>query len=513
MTTEEELKRWVKTLSPSEKRFVNLIGRARAGAGSQLLDLFEWLNKAEDDEPVPAKAPFKNNLPTLATRLRELILDSLRVLNKESDVDASLRSSLDEIAIMFSKKHSHAAARQLRKTKKTAYEASRYTIVLQCIETEFMQAAQLPPDQVGRALERLRMEEEDALKKHQQLRELRFRHDSLLALAKQHLFSRNPQIAAEAAALGDDPLVHEQLASEHYLESALAVNTLGVLDLLRRNTLPAIERYRQLLASWKENEKWQADQPDLLMSVCMNYQNVCFFSTMDPGVVHADLLSLRGFNGLPEGKLRAFRETLFHHQFILSLNNGKPEVAVAMIPEIETWMQAEEAHLSETQVLPFLCNFAVAEFFAENFSNANKYLTRILALPNKKARADVREFALVLQPVIQHELGNTGLNEYLTRSGKRHFSKTEAEGSFELVVLRNIELLMRAGDGKETKEVLAGFIAELEQLMEQRSGAAPLLGLNEIYMWAVSRRDKVPLPEVFLEEVRKARASGNYIPE
>ena len=49
--------------------------------------------------------------------------------------------------------------------------------------------------------------------------------------------------------------------------------------------------------------------------------------------------------------------------------------------------------------------------------------------------------------------------------------------------------------------------------MEQRSGAAPLLGLNEIYMWAVSRRDKIPLPEVFLEEVRKARASGNYLPE
>lgn len=508
MTIEEELKKWVKTLTPSEKRFVNLIGKARAGSGSQLLDLFDWLNKAGEEDVIPFKSSFRTNLPTLSGRLRELILDSLRLLNKESSVDASMRTALDEIAVMHSKKHDLAAARQLRKTKKTAYETSRYTYVLQCIETELNLVSKLPPDQVSKTFSDLRQEEKEVLKKHQDLRELRFRHDSLLALAQQFSFSRNPEIISRARELAEAPLVLEQLHSEQYLENALAVNTLGLLDFVLRNPEPAIERYRVLLGKWKTKEKWQSDQPDLLMSVCKNYQNVCFYSSVDPNLIQADLSSLKGFNGLPAEKLRAFRETLLHHKFILSLNSGRLDTAISLIPEIEDWLKSESGHLSETQILPFLCNFSVAEFLTENFSEANKYLNRILNQSNRKARMDIREFAIVLQPVIQYELGNTSLNEYLTRSGKRHFTKNEKEDNFELLVLRNIELLLNASNEKAKHKIFESFIVQLEKLNEENAGKVSLLGLNEIYMWAVSRKNNISLNEVFAEELRKAHAAA-----
>lgn len=506
MAAEDELRSWVKTLAPSEKRFINLIGKARAGSGSQMLELFNWLNKAADGETIPAHASFRANVPTLVVRLRELLLDSLRLLHKESDVNAVLRTSLDEIAILQHKKLWTAAARQLRKTKKQAMETSRYTYVLQCIEAELVQVKSLPPGEVSTAYAQLQLEEHVAMDRHKVLQELRFRHDSILALAQQFPFSRDPAIMDQAKALADSDVVHAQLNSKSYLENALAVNTLGIRDLFLFSPETAIERYRCLLDSWRTKNKWQADQSDLLMTICKYYQNACFYSTVSPALVHSNLMSLKGFEGLPPEKLRAFRETMFHHRFIHSLNTGNLDFVRDMIPEIEEWMKQEADYLSETQQLPFLCNFLVAEFLAENFPAANKLITRILNLPNRKTRVDIREFALVLQPVVQFELDNDELNEYLTRSRKRHFSKGKTGSGFELTVLRNIELLMRAGKNGEQKIILGQFIAELQKLSDDHAGSIPLLGLNEIYMWSVSRKNNIPLPEVFLDEVKKAHA-------
>jgi hypothetical protein len=506
MPLEDELLQWIRVLTPSEKRFVSLIGKARAGSGSQLLELFDWLNKAEEGAPVPRNASFRSNLPTLAVRLRELILDCLRVLHKEGDTNAVLRTSLDEAAILRSKKQWTAAARLLRKTKKLAYETSRYTYVLQCIEEELRHTETLQPDTRSAAFAELRKEEESVIKKHQALRELRFRHDSILALAQQFPFSRNDGITAQVRALADAPVIVEQLASEAYLENALAVNTLGICGIFLRNPESVIERYRALLDKWKNKKAWQEDQADLLLTICKYYQSACFYSTVSPGLVHSELHALKGFEGLPPDKLRVFHETIFHHGFILSLNSGNLDMAIAMISEIDSWLVKEEKHLSEAQVLPFFCNFMVAEFLAGHFAETNKYLNRILQLPNRNVRVDIREFALVLQPIVQYELDNSGLNEYLTRSRKRHFSKKQVTHAFEIAVIRHIELLMRAGSKKEKKKALHDFIAALEQINDYQPRSVPLLGLNEIMMWAVSRKNDVPLPAVFMEEAKKAHA-------
>lgn len=504
MAVEDELKSWIKTLTPSEKRFINLIGKARAGSGSQMLELFNWLNKAGEGEAIPAKASFRTNMPTLVVRLRELLLDSLRLLHKENGVNAVLQTSLSEIAILQRKKLWPAAARQLRKAKRLALETSRYAYALQCIEAELLHVKNMPPGEVREAFIALQQEEELILAKHKTLRELQLRHDSILALAQQFPFSRDAAIIEQAKALADADLVKEQSHSQAYLENALATNTLGICDLFLQRPETAIERYRRLLDAWKTKSEWQADQSDLLMTICKYYQNACFYSTVSPALVHSDLMALKGFQGLPPEKLRTFRETMFHHRFIHTLNKGNLDAVRDMIPEIEEWMKKESEHLSETQQLPFLCNFLVAEFLAGNYPAANKLITRIHNLPNRKTRVDIREFALVLQPVVQFELDNGELNEYLTRSRKRHFSKGKSERSFELTVLHHIGLLMRARENGERKTILEQFIAELQKLSEDHTGSIPLLGLNEIYMWAVARKEDRLLPDVFMDEVRKA---------
>ncbi|MCA6364135.1 MAG: hypothetical protein IM638_13950 [Bacteroidetes bacterium] len=502
MNIDSELKKQVQLLTPSEKRYVSLIGKARSGSASQVLDLFHWLSKSGGGDEVPL--PWRKNLPTLSMRLRELILDCLRMLNKESGIDAMLRARLDEVSILYARKFYKPARKLLNKTKKQALISSRYACLLQCIEIELLLVLQLPPNQVIEAMSALRQEEKEILEKHQALRELRFRHDAILALAQQYPFSRDPAITGQVSVLANAPVVAAHLNASAYIESALAVNILGMHDVFLRNPEQTIERYRNLLAAWKKNKTWQADQPDLLMLICKYYQNACLYSTVNPDELHADLLSLHEIDALPPDRLRAFRETLFHHRFILCLNTGKPEEAIALIPEIESWMKQQAAYLTEVQVLPFLCNFAVAEFMAERFQAAGKLVNRILRIHTRKARIDIRDFAIVLRPVIQYELGNPDLNEYLTRAGKRHFRKAETENNFELLILRHIEQLSETTSTSAIHKVREKFIAELIMQNRKQSSTVPLLGFNEVYMWTVARLRGVPIKTVLLDELKKA---------
>jgi hypothetical protein len=105
MEAPDELRKRVEILTISEKRFITLLGKAKSGAKpSQHLTLFAWLNQADQSSATPEDASFLHNLPTVSLRLKELILDGLRLLHKEDNTDALLRTTIDEIAILLEKK-------------------------------------------------------------------------------------------------------------------------------------------------------------------------------------------------------------------------------------------------------------------------------------------------------------------------------------------------------------------------------------------------------------------------
>jgi hypothetical protein len=125
----DELKEWVKSLNPAEKRFIKLIGKAKSGAGgSQHLDLFDRLN-AEDFDAGLGKLPYSKNLSMVSVRLRDLIVDALRLLRKDESWDAILLTDLADLANYYSKSWYAAAFRLLKRAKATANKACRYDVL------------------------------------------------------------------------------------------------------------------------------------------------------------------------------------------------------------------------------------------------------------------------------------------------------------------------------------------------------------------------------------------------
>lgn len=503
MDIPEELLKWTENLSVPEKRFIKLQGKARSGTDSQLLMLFDWLNKTGEKEKLPAKASFSRNLPTLAARLKALMLDSLYLLHKESTVSLQLNSAYSEILLLQSKSLMSVAARQQKKARKLAAAYSRYSFLLLLTENEIMLAQSLPVEQFAGRLAELRSEEQLIHKNLQYLRNLWHTHNELLVLARMYPFSLDTEVVKQVRTLAETEEVQNAFQSSSFLEYALAVSILGIRDMFIRDPDSSVPRYQKLIRRWQALPDWQIDQPQLLLTVCKYYQNACIFSPVDHEKISADLTFLSGFSGLPRKDLVNLQDLLYSNQFAIALNTGRFDVALPMIAEIENWLSVHAGELTENQVYPYRCNFIVAEFLSGNYAAANRQVNNLLNVHNRKARIDIYEFALLIRPILQFESGDDLHNEYLIRSGKRHFQKNKSAADFELMVMKFLTLLHEQALAADRRKAFHNFLQELERFADSLPPTIPLLGLNEISMWAESNATGTPIRDVFLRRVEE----------
>ena len=502
----KELEILVQRLTMAEKRYVRLLGSARAGSGgSQLLDLLDWLNSAEATRPNLETQAFAANLPTLVARLKQLVLNALRLLHPAADVDAELRGAMDQVAALQAKDMHTAALRLLKRAKRRALETSRHLQALSLLELahKSLQASGASASQWAAH----RTEEAEAHARYLALRDLQQRHARLLALVRHVALHRHAAIADEVDALTEGPHLAEAAQRGNYLEQALAVNILCIRHCLDRNPQAAIDRYATLLQDWQAHPAWLLDQAPLLATICNYFQSACFYSDLGWGTVRGYLRLVPNFEALAPRAARDYQRMLHHSRFTPALNTANFESVKALIPEIDAWLSEQGPHLTEAQVLPFLHNFAVATFILGEHWRANHYVQRILQLPNRKVRTDIREFALVLQAILQYEMGNVDLNEYLTRAGKRHFSKAANPKAFEYAVFDFLAQAMRSTRAEQVAAALDTLQVALDQLAGQVSAAVPLLGLTEVRLWVSAKQRKVPFRVVFQEAVQEVLAA------
>jgi hypothetical protein len=348
-------------------------------------------------------------------------------------------------------------------------------------------------------LSSLRAEEQTIMERQHRLRDLQLRHERLLRLVRHIALPRDPHTAPEILALTTDPALEQLAQSGPYVERALAVNLRGIRLCVDRQTTEAVMLYAQMLHDWRKHPEWQVDQASLLLTICKYFQSACFYSKLGWENARSYLQLVPDFKALAPDVARDYQRMLYHNRLTPALNTAKFDSVRALIPEIDAWLVQEEAHLTEAQKLPFLHNFAVATFIMGDHLQSNRYVQRILQMPNRKIRTDIREFALVLQAILHYELGNFSLNEYLTRAGKRHFHKQSHKLAFEYAVFKYLDIVMRE-ESPEALEALQQALHEIAGLLPE---TVPLLGLMEVRLWVESKQSKQPLAAVFTRIVHE----------
>lgn len=503
----DELKNLVDNLHISEKRFVKILGKARSGGkGSQQLALFDKLAAKSGAVAAELSKDLSKNLPTTSLRLEQLISDSLRLLGADRSVDTQLTALYDQAFHYWSKGLEAMALKVLAKGRKLAGTYSRHAALVQILGLEreiriFRRSKELPTH-----LEALKKDEGIAMQNLRDLQELQHLHGMMRSLTRQMITPRGPEAMAEIRSYREAPVVGRAMKSSNFLENALAVNIEGLYLLANRNPESALNLYQSLISQWQEHPTWVSDQARLFLWIVNAYISSLLYSPEVGEEVQRYLEIIPEIRThVPEINVQ-FQRTLYQNQFNLALNTGNFDLTYSLIGTIEGWMEKESRHLREQNVLAFYHNFVVAEFLKGDFRSCYSHLLKILHLPGQKIRKDIRDFAKVMQVILQYELGNDSLNEYLARAGKRYFKSKGPYWEFESATFRFMEKALRSEGKEQLKTAFTQYSTRLEELaMDSTNGAGnkgiPILGITEMRIWVNSRISERPIREVFMEIV------------
>lgn len=496
MSQLSELHELIQSLSKAEKR--NFQRSGASYSGSQLMELFSILNRwPEFDEGEIMRdietAGFQKNLPTLQRRLRRLLINSIRSLYSHQGTESRLLYLLDEIQFLYKRNLPVQALRKIKTARHLALSYSRIPIALEL--NYYHRQLLLTMQQRGAQYENIRREEEELVA----LAGLQLRLDNLQTQARALVKRRQPELAPTLQELLTAPDLQVGMEADDFLCRLYAHYAVGVLQFGLGRYTEALERFRFLVQQWQQFPAWINEKPRMFVGSVRNYQTSLLF-TGNGDLEHLEQL-FDDFAGLrfqdPDIRLQ-FEFGNYQTRLLLVLNQARLSEGNKLAPELDRWLQEHEKHLGLSRILSLRLNLFTYYFLREDFSYANRMIGEIYQVSAPEERKDIREFAQMVEPIVQWELGNVDVFENRLRSLKRYFLKRNP-----IPVLWSVLQPFYQGGQLGDRNALQGLAEQLQAILDAHPSGA-LVGMAEVAFWAQARSRSISLEAVFKAAVSAA---------
>lgn len=167
--------------------------------------------------------------------------------------------------------------------------------------------------------------------------------------------------------------------------------------------------------------------------------------------------------------------------------------------KVREWLPQNEKGVPLAFRLGLSYNLTVFLFVNGYFREANQWLIGILNMPGREERKDIRDSARILQLILQYEMGNLDLQEYLLRSAYRYFQKNEGLAAFEKMQVRAFKKLAGVPPGSDPwRSALSELKSGLDDLRNKIKGRPPL-GMEEVSIWVESKLSGKEIAAIFAE--------------
>jgi hypothetical protein len=497
----------IASLNPSEKRFVKLIGKAVAGSsGSQQLLLFDVLNRMKkydqrECEKHRKLIAMQETLPTLARRLRRLILKCLQQLENKRSLSGRLGLLLHEAEFSFQRQQTEAALRAARAGQKLASLYGRYEASLPFIDWQRRILLDTFPADAMQQLDELHELSQETLSKLERQQWLRRFQVVLSGERRLGTTLRSAKFEMTLQNIAQHASLRKTTAYPDLLTESLAKDVKGLLLLATRKGEEALEVYSTLLKRWQHEPEWIREFHDFYLALFKNYQLAIFWGTLSNKRMQSYLDLLPGIKELPPKSRLDFQRIRHGHLVTLGLNTGKFELVFSQVPVLLAWMKENRESLPLNSQLAFQYNICITYFLGGLYREAYRHLQPILRHKERGDREDILDFSRVLQSILLCQLGDDNLGEYLLRSARQFFKRNPRQWAFEEAVLRYLGLSITTKNKRQLEQLGTELMAKLENFERESSRPYPLLGLVEVQCWLQSRRSGKKIREVFMEKL------------
>jgi hypothetical protein len=517
----DDLFQLIKSLGKGEKRNLKLYMQRNTGnAELKVVQLFDALDDlAAYDEPALLRrqtAISKQQLSNLKASLYRHILTSLRLLKDDGNVEQALNEQMDFARILYHKGLYLQSLKLLDRVKGMASHYHQLTHLLQVLFFEKKIETLYITRSIDARADALADESAQILARIGTVNALSNLSLQLYSWYIKHGHARNPddEQAVQAffnshlASKFQGPDAQHALLSSGFYEQLYFYQSHCWLAFIHQNYLGYYRYAQRWVALFDkapqmrlvENMQYIKGMHNLLGAHYDLRNAKKFFATLkafeafwqSPEVQQNDNYRIQTFVYLYTSKL---------HRYYLEGGFSK---GLALVPELERLLKANEQFIDPHRVLVFYYKIACLYFGSGHHSTTIDYLNRII---NQKSdlRTDLQCYARLLHLIAHFELGNHDLLAYLAKSVYRFMGKLHNLSLVEEAMF----VFLRKALGQKTQHLKPQFEALLQQLkgFENKTSETRAFAYLDVISWLESKIAGVPVEQIIREKYLTGKRS------
>ena len=504
----------IKSLEKSEKRNFKLYMKRNSGSEElKSIQLFDALDKMEEYDEAQLlkknKNLLKQQLSNAKAHLYREILNSLRLIRNDENIDIQLHEQLDFARILYNKGLYLQSLRTLDKIKENAKAHNQVTFLLQVLFFEkTIEALHITRSMQDRA-DQLAMEVDEVNDRLQLISQL-----SNLSLELYSWYIRNGVARNEK----DEDAVQEFFERNLPADVNQCQGFYEKLYLYQSFTWYAFIR-QDFLSYYRYTQKWVDlfEKEPFMVTIETSHYIKGMHNLLG---AHFDLLNdqkfretIRQFEEFSESAIVRNnvnnRIQTFVYLYISKLNqhfiDGTFTDGLGLVPYIEEKLKEYWIYLDRHRILVFYYKIACLYFGSGDYEATIDYLNKII---NWKVdlRTDLQCYSRLLHLIAHYELGNFSLLEYLTKSVYRFMAKM---GNLSLVEEEIFKFLRKSFQlsPDRLKPEFTKLLEKLQKYEKNKYETRAFMYLD-IISWLESKIQHVPVQDVIREKYLSGTRRG-----
>lgn len=173
------------------------------------------------------------------------------------------------------------------------------------------------------------------------------------------------------------------------------------------------------------------------------------------------------------------------YEILYLMNTHQFEKIVHTIPNVEANITRYTPLLSESRVLSFYNNIAIACFLCHDFSTALTYVGKVNNF-GTELRNDILRSVSLLEILIHFELRNISVVTYKSRNLLRELKSRGLDAALEQKSMKYLRQLMRSTSRATTQRIYQAYLKEIEMVYARDPENAPVF-CDELLIWLRSK--------------------------
>lgn len=436
----------IKSLSKQEKRYFKLYAEqnTRNNKNNYLLlfDVIEHQSRSSSGEYDEAKllkehkgAEFIKYFASTKYQLYNLILRVMHIYHSESSTDAILNEKIHHIEFLYNKALYKQSLKEVKQARQLAEDAEKFAHLLDIIGWEQKVMKEIPDlKKKNIDTDKWLKEERDVLHKLSNLTEYRkvFNDVHFLYKFKGHIRSssekeeylkviRQPLLKTEKNALSARALYMHYHSYGNYYSAQSDIQRCYVQTKIIVDFMEHKKSVFEDNLSYYVNTIYYFGVMSLLLKKTNDFWRV--INKLQTTKANSEILKVKTF------------EWIYNLLFLYYTRSGNFQEGAKAVEEFEKGLSKYEGKMTKSIEVILYNQSGYINFGAGKYSQALKWVNKLLNSTTLNVRDDVKTMARILDLFIHYELGNEELILYKVRSNQRFLSKNNRMYGIERTIM------------------------------------------------------------------------------